>query len=405
MKGIIVFILLFILIGSLVPVMAQEQVDDSSARIKALEEKLEVLQNELKELKEKQQELQQSKKADETVNKPVEEPVVSLPTVESSQNPSISVIGELIWKMNHNKHVDGDNPFNLSALEIAIQSAIDPHSRADIFFHYKDGQIEAEEAYATLYRVPFDFLQTKAGKFKTSFGKVNAMHHHEQPWVDTPYMIQNFFGEEGISGTGLSAKAVIPLGDVYSELILQGFNDENKRSFSGGTSGKLLYNGRFRAYMDLTDASNLELGLSHLQGYNNADCTGMTKINGLDLTYRWRPGERAKYNSLLLRGEALFSERQNPHAPVINSKGCYGFAQYQLNRNWYLGGRYDYSEFPDLLNAVNEKAWSAILTYYPSEFMSYRLQYKSTERSYASKLNGLFLQLQFNIGPHGAHEF
>lgn len=400
-KLLLLFIVVFYMFTLALPIAAEEN-GEYRDRIKSLEEKLQILQKELEDLKEKQK-ASDERNAEQAAQREESSPPAS--ASPNSMNPSISLIGELIWKMNHNKHVDGESPFSLSALELAFQSNIDPFSRADIFFHYHDSHLEAEEAYATLYKAPFDFLQTKAGKFKTCFGKVNTMHHHAQPWVDEPNMIKNFFGGEGISGTGLSMKSVIPTGDVYTELVVEGFNDENSRSFSGGNSGKLLYNGHLKAYADLNDESNIELGVSHLRGYNNADCTCMTGISGADLTYRWRPAQKAKYNSLLLRGEALFSQRNNPGGQTISSKGYYGFGQYQLNRNWYVGARYDYSEFPDLLNKVNEKAWSGILTYFPSEFMTYRLQYKNTDRSYASRLQEFWLQLQFNIGPHGAHDF
>ena len=405
MKIAIVLLVLFSFFVLLTPVFAQEQAEDYGVKIKALEDKLQQIQQELEQLKQEQKEKEAQKEAPKEEAPSSEEAVPTTTKSASSANPDISLIGNLIWKINHNKDIDGESPFNLSDLELAIQHNIDPFSRADVFLHYHDGHIHACEAYATLYKVPFDFLQTKAGIFKTSFGKVNTIHRHEQPWVDQPTMITNFFGGEGISGTGLSTKTVIPLGDVYSELVFEGFNDENSRSFSGGTSGKPLYNARFKAYADLSDTTNMELGLSHLQGYNDASCNYMTNINGVDLTYRWRPSLRAKYNSLLLRGEALFSNRQNPGGQVINNKGFYGYGQYQLNRNWYIGARYDYSEFPDLLNNIYEKAWSGILTYYPSEFMTYRLQYKDIDRSYASKLHELWFQVIFNIGPHGAHEF
>ncbi|MHC9540112.1 MAG: hypothetical protein AB9903_11380 [Vulcanimicrobiota bacterium] len=407
MKKVLVFFVLFMVFLSLTMPIGAEENGGANDRIKVLEEKLQVLQRELEELKQKQREADEKRKeqAQKEEEAPKDEQPSSAPAAASSTNPNISLIGELIWKMNHNKHVDGGSPFQPSNVELAFQSNIDPFSRADVFLHYHDDHLHVCEGYATLYKVPFSFLQTKAGKFKTCFGKVNAIHHHEQPWIDEPNMITNFFGGEGIAGQGLSMKSVIPTGDVYTELVVEGFNDENSRSFSGGTSGIPLYNGHLKAYADLNDESNIELGVSHLRGYNNAACTCMTAINGADVTYRWRPAQKSKYNSLLLRGEALFSQRNNPGGQVISSKGFYGFGQYQLNRNWYVGGRYDYSEFPDLLNSVNEKAWSGILTYYPSEFMTYRLQYKNTERSYASRLQELWLQLQFNIGPHGAHDF
>ena len=180
-------------------------------------------------------------------------------------------------------------------------------------------------------------------------------------------------------------------------------NDESDISFSNGSSGKPLYLGHLRTYMDLTESSNLELGYSYLTGCNNALTSKLTTIQGADLTYRWKPLQRGSYNSFLLRGEYLWSNRNNNNS-TVNSSGYYGFAQYQLNRNWYIGTRYDNTGYPELVNS-REQSYSGILTYYPTEFSFYRLQWKKTDPSFAPGFNQWLFQMNFSIGPHGTHKF
>ncbi|MCD4784717.1 MAG: OprO/OprP family phosphate-selective porin [Candidatus Eremiobacteraeota bacterium] len=321
-------------------------------------------------------------------------------------NPDISINADMVWRINHNKNIEGGSPFNLREVEIGFQGNIDPWSRFDAFIglhkHGDHTEVHVEEAYTTFYRIPLG-LQLKTGKFFTAFGKDNTMHQHDRPYVDKPLFVKNYLGHEGMGGTGMSASAMIPLGKVYGEAILETMNDENSSSFTGGKSGKVLYNGHVRLYSDLNDSSNIELGYSHLRGFNDKAATRLTQIQGIDLTYRWKPLRRGKYHSFLLRGEYLWSDRENPDRQV-RTNGYYAFGQYQLNRNWYVGARYDYSEFPDLIN-THENAISGMLTYYPTEFSYMRLQYKKTDRNFAYPITEWLFQMNFLLGPHGAHKF
>jgi len=321
-------------------------------------------------------------------------------------NPDISVNADFIWQLNHNKKVDGGNPFRLSELELAFKGKVDPWSSLNAFIgmhqHGDETHIHIEEAYANLHKLPLEF-QLKAGKFYTYFGKDNKTHHHARPYVDVPTFVRNYLGEEGISGTGFSLRKVIPIGNIFGEAVIEAFNDENSLTFSGGKSGKPIYNGHFRLYTDLSDSSNIEIGYSHLRGFNNEAANRLTKIQGMDLTYRWRPVKRGKYNSMLLRGEYLWSDRENAERQV-KTEGYYALAQYQMNRNWYVGARYDYSGFPNLINS-HEKSISGILTYRPTEFSFYRLQYKNTKSNFKKSRNEWWFQMNWTIGPHGAHGY
>lgn len=396
-----------------------DKIIEMEQKIDLLQEQLKVMQDELEKLKKEKEESKPvltPQQEDEELLRQLQEEMLLEDEKERAEttpragntafNPEISVNVDFLWNLNHNKRIDGGSPFNIREAEIAFQSKIDPWSDLNVFagIHNENGQVHThlEEAYATFYKLPLG-LQMKAGKFLTAFGKDNLIHQHDRPYVDMPNAVRNFLGDEGMAGTGLSASAIIPLGNIYGEVILEAINDENSASFTGGSSGKLLYNGHLRLYADLNDSSNLELGYSHLRGFNDEAVSRLTKLNGVDLTYRWRPVDRGRYNSLLLRGEYFWSDRENNYRS-ISSSGYYGHTQYQLNRNWYIGCRYDYSEFPNLIDA-NERAISGILTYYPTEFSYYRLQYKKTDRNYALPLEQWLFQMNFLIGPHGAHKF
>jgi hypothetical protein len=345
----------------------------------------------------------------ESVEKEMSEgapPAPSAAPASTDQNPKISVIGDFLWNVNNSPYLEGDRPFQLREVEIGIESNIDPWSKANVYMgiHKEEGHyhLHLEEGYLTLLKMPLG-LQMRAGKTLLPFGKDNPTHQHARPYADVPSAISNFFGEEGMAGTGLEVSGIIPTGSVYTEAIVSGINDDSDIFFSRGESNKPLYFGRLHSYADLGESSNIDLGYSHLRGYNDPSATFTSQVNGVDLTYRWKPLKRGNYQSMLLRGEYLWGCKDTPGGKV-RSKGYYGFGQYQLNRNWYLGGRYDYAQYPNDPGS-HEKAYSGILTYFPTEFSYYRLQYKSVKPNYQPDYNQLLFQINFLMGPHGAHKF
>ena len=406
----------------------EEKIEKMETQIDTLQKQLQSLQEELERMKkEKEQEkAQQPAPAaipaepapddDEAQLKKLQEEMQSDKYGEAHSpserqtgnvfNPDISVNGDFVWQLNHNKEVDGGNPFNLRELEFGYEGKIDPWSTMNAYvgLHNHDGQthVHLEEAYATLNKLPLG-LKMKVGKFFLDFGKDNTLHQHARPYVDVPLFVKNYLGDEGMGGSGFSISSMVPLGKIYGEVTLEAVNDENSRSYTNGKSGRPLYNGHFKLYTDLSKSSNLELGYSRMQGFNDEAARRLTTIQGMDLTYRWRPLDRGRYNSLMVRGEYLWSDREN-NLSNRDTDGYYGFAEYQMNRNWFLGARYDYSEFPNLVNS-HEQATSGILTYKPTEFSYYRLQYKKTTRNYARDLTEWWFQMNFLVGPHGAHEF
>jgi hypothetical protein len=82
----------------------------------------------------------------------------------------------------------------------------------------------------------------------------------------------------------------------------------------------------------------------------------------------------------------------------------YTAAEYRLNRRWTLGGRYDWSERPADASQ-RDSGFSALLTYWPSEFSQVRGQYRFARYDGKQDANELRFQFLFVMGAHGAHPF
>src|SRR6202008_1040163 len=71
-----------------------------------------------------------------------------------------------------------------------------------------------------------------------------------------------------------------------------------------------------RGYKDLTESTNLDLGLSYARGHNDAVLASgapgdfLTQLYGVDATVRWKPLRRSIYHSFVGRSELIWSQRQ-----------------------------------------------------------------------------------------------
>ena len=95
--------------------------------------------------------------------------------------------------------------------------------------------------------------------------------------------------------------------------------------------------------------------------------------------------------------ELLFADIDSFHQEPF---GLYSMAWLTLNKNWELGGRYDYTEHPDN-DADHEWAITPFLTYYLNEALYLRAQYRYRELigSHDSE-NMVMLQCVWGMGPH-----
>ncbi|HYU31710.1 MAG TPA: hypothetical protein VEW48_06070 [Thermoanaerobaculia bacterium] len=318
-------------------------------------------------------------------------------------NPAISMIGNFLAVGGHNP-VENLPSAELRESELGIQAIIDPYARADFFISFGEEGVDVEEGFATFTSLPAQLL-VKAGRMRTSFGKVNTLHLHVLPWPDEPLPVVNLLGgEEGWIGTGVSVSKLFPVGDVFTEGTLQVFRGDAEGLFEAPKRSDLAYNGHYRVFMDLTDAANLDLGLSYGFGPNGTAENADTRLEGLDLTYRWKPLQTGLYHSLLLRGEVYRSQREQP-AGDQTAIGWYASGDYQLARRWFAGARLEAAEHADD-DSQRDTGVAGVLTFWPSEFSQLRGELRRRHFSLTDETaNELLLQLQFAIGAHGAHPF
>jgi hypothetical protein len=187
-----------------------------------------------------------------------------------------------------------------------------------------------------------------------------------------------------------------------------------------------------RAYADISESTNIDLGGSFARG-RSPYADAWNQLYGIDATLRWKPLRRAIYHSFVGRTEFIWARTQVnptflirypfPAASVtreIRPFGYYVSADYQFARRWFLGTRFDRSQrgacqptVPETSTVCNlpfsslvqDTGGSVVVTYWPSEFSQIRGQLRRTRYGDSFTTNELLFQLQFSMGAHGAHPF
>jgi hypothetical protein len=315
-------------------------------------------------------------------------------------NPDIAAIGNFVGVAGPSPG-SGEPSLSLQESELSFQAVVDPYARADFFLTFGPEEVGVEEGYITFPTLPGGLLM-KVGKMREAFGRVNTEHPHTLPFADLPLISRNLLGGEALSDSGVSVARLVPIPWFFLEATGQVYRGESD-VFEAPTRGDLQYVGRLRAYQDVTESTNLDLGGSIAYGSNGVTADSKTRLLGADLTLRYRPLRRSIYTSVLARGEAVWSRREDP-AGTVSAFGAYGYLGYQFARRWTAGVRLDTSERADAAG-VRDRGGSFILTFRPSEFSLVRTQYRRTSFGEEEPVNEFLFQFLFAIGAHGAHPF
>lgn len=355
--------------------------------------------------------------------------------------PDISVVGDLIGDLSPKGSTqEGGERFSIREVEVAIQAAVDPFFRGDVFLGISDlEKISIEQAYLTATSLPWG-LEVRLGRYLMPVGKQNTTHRHDLHTIEYPYVVQRFFGEEGLKGTGIYASRIFAPFGFYQELILTAVDRFGEREdgiaptlepINKKLSG-LGYSARLRNYWDINKASNIELSFSGVTGKREQPVLFLSDVAsfstparqsviGTDLTYRWRPLQQGLYKSFILQAEFMTQVNEKDPRLVLpqdvppngfsygginqNLAGGYVFARYQLTRRGFLGGRFD--TFQEDVGTVRRSttAGSGYLEYFPSEFSKLVAGYERYSPADGSATNRILLQASFALGPHKPHPF
>jgi hypothetical protein len=350
------------------------------------------------------------------------------PPVANRLMPDISAIGDLVADFSPKGSTqEGGTRFGVRELELALGAAVDPYFRADFILGISDEEgIAIEEAYATTTSLPAG-LQLRLGRYHMPFGKQNTTHRAELHTIEYPYVLQRFFGPEGLKGTGIYASRVFSPFGFYQELIVTAVDRAGEapeeelvtpEPINKELSG-IGYSARLRNYFDVSEAANFEISASALTGAReqplvtapDAVSARQTHV-GADVTFRWRPLQEGNYRSFILQGEFIRQINEPVDVagyagPDRDFNGFYTFARWQLTRRGHVGARFDNVEDPEL-GGETLRALSGYLEWFPSEFSKINAAYERVEMypgSGSTGVNRILLQATFSVGPHRPHPF
>ncbi len=318
--------------------------------------------------------------------------------------PDISVIGTLAGAYfsedpsGETGHDPARTGFNLQEIELAIQSVIDPYLRGDVFLSFHEEGVELEEAVVTTLNL-VKGLQIRAGKMLLPFGRQNQKHLHSWEFADNMLVNKYLLGPESLSELGIEVSYLFPT-PFFLQLQGSFTNGSNETSFGGNRKEDFLYQGRLSTSFDLTPNTTLLLGGSAATGFNNTGLGNETRIFGGDLLLKWKPSAD---RSVSWQTEYLHRFMQTAGSSATDG-GLYSYLDYQFLKRWHAGLRYEHVGLPE---GINPREWrlSSALSFSPTEFSKIRAQYEFDKTKGQEGIHAAFLQLQFSMGPHGAHPF
>lgn len=340
------------------------------------------------------------------------------------------------------------NGFNFNYAEMSLYSVVDPYFDLFAVFHLHRESFEIEEAYINTRRLPLGF-KVKAGKFLSSFGRINEQHAHYWDFANDPLIYRAFFGEENLNEIGAQLTWLAPTsyylmfggevlaGENEASFGAEGFQDAGETHKIEDSNGPNLYVGYAKASLESKKLVALFGGsIAHgktrtndgvhqspaenPQGYG---VYGNTSIFGGDLTLKYLLGS---YRYLSLQTEYLYRSMSGDRfdntggAMSLDERqsGLYTQLVYRISQRWRTGLRCDLLQ-KNLIKSEgaaanfpgNRPRYTAMLECNPSEFSRMRLQYSHDRSGYLNSgtsqevNNEVILQFNITIGAHGAHKF
>lgn len=355
------------------------------------------------------------------------EPATPTLRIPASFNPNFAVVSDFLGSYSTDEANPARNRFDVREVELDLRAAVDPRADAvaiipisrdvadPLFFNpaFADGSVDTsvdvEEAYLYLHDFGIPNLTAKIGRFHLRFGRQNLLHMHDWPTSDNNFVNQSFLGPESLNDSGASFSYIVPpnlIGGNYVEAVAEivsgeGSSDNpvlNNDAFvnSPAVNTHLLWN------HDVTRDWNLEVGGSYLLGHHNDDNHQWANLAGADLTLI-HTDPTGRFNNQLVQAEAIYGDvdagRDNPQ----HSFGAYLLAQEQLNRDWYVGARLDWTK--DALNEHKE-VWgvSPYITWYWSEFLRFRVEYQHKAGD-TPREDTIYMQITWIFGAHPPHPY
>lgn len=410
----------------------QDDVEELKKRVAELEETVKKLQGERPtEPKPPQDELDRLKKKvtrlEDDVEKLQEEEVKrkekgegqEKPAILGALNPAITVFLNTAARVDDGIARDPsgnriDDSLILRTGELDFRASVDPYVDGvmilDISQRGGEFELEIEEGYGVIKRIPIVEaaplgMRIKAGRYRAPLGFTNLLHMHDLPWSTRPLSAQyitteNLYSESGYNMDGGGVSLKLPSFEKTSFDLDFHLAQPGRVTFTeGNDAGAPAFLGHLGFFWKPGDDHQISLGLS---GYAERGDLASSLV-GLDVLYRWFPV--GVFRSLVLGGELFYLDRRfldgNGDEEGTGPIGFYLFAQYQIDRHWYAGLRWDYAQSIED-DTLDTNVLAAYLSYYTSEYFRIRLGYEHrfSDVEEQDGNNTVILEFNFVFGSH-----
>jgi hypothetical protein len=377
-------------------------------------------------------------------------PVAQVRTAGAYMNIGFVALSDFGWSTesevgalqlgDHDPRVRG---FTIPNAEMSLDGAVDPYFKGFSNLVYKiepNGEtgVELEEAYFITTSLPAN-LQIKGGQFFAEFGRQNPQHPHSWAFVDEPLILARVFGPEGLRSQGARVSWLLPT-SFYTEAMVgimnsaggtaYSFRSEESADIHGGAPvareverlNDLLVVPRVATSLDLTSTQTLLVGASAAFGPNNSGPRARTSIYGADLYWKWKSATAAQgFPFVSFQTEFLYrrygaAERvaaDDPNAVLpaerLSDRGFYSQLLWGIKPRLVAGIRGEFAGGDDAAFASEQRRdrvrLSPNLTWYPTEFSKFRIQYNYDHRKGIGSDHSLWMQFEFLLGAHASHKF
>ena len=336
--------------------------------------------------------------------------------------------------------------FSVPNAELSLDGAVDPYFKGVANIVHKidaDGEtgVELEEMYVLTTALPGN-LQLKVGQFFAEFGRQNPLHPHSWAFADEALVIGRVFGAEGLRSQGARLSWLLPL-DVYTEASVavmnaaggttSGFRSEESSTIHGGIpidrevtgARELLYVPRVVTSFDITGSQTVLLGLSGAFGPNNTGADAQTSIVGADIYWKWKSSRaRAGFPFVAFQSEVIARRYDAAartaatdsvtalSAATLRDIGAYAQLSWGIRPMVVAALRAEQVRNDDASSVGfiaddrdDRTRYSTNLTWFPTEYSKFRVQYNYDRRVGIGNDSSLWLQLEFLLGSHAAHKF
>jgi hypothetical protein len=360
---------------------------------------------------------------------------------------NIAIVGDILADLTPDSStLESARRFELREVHVQLGVKIDDRFRGDFIAGLDDGgSVDVMEANLSTTSLPWG-LEARAGRFQLPFGKQNTTHRPHLPTIDYPYVIQRFLGSHGGRGTGVWLGSSFNLLGFRQDLQLtmveqfpeghdaSADHDElghvtfepHPASPPNSTLQGLGYTARLRNAWPLSPSASVELSVTGGTGRNTQPfacetvghyepcpaALGETGVNarqslvGADVTVRW--------GSLLVQSEYMRQHNALPAlpagappqatylGPTEDPAGAYVFAQWQLARRMFVGGRYDWVE-EVATGSKNFSALAAQLRFTPNDLSKLLLAVERVRPGTSESYNRLLIQVAVGAGTPRQH--